>query len=487
MCRSTEARELLPAWIHLRRPATDAGAQSLAESERPRLLNPNRVLVTHRTVIRLALPMTLAHMSTPLLGFADATVIGRLGQANLLGAIAAAAVIFDFVFWAFGFLRLGTAGLTAQAVGAGDAQEERATIVRALGLALVLSAALILLQRPIGAIAFTAMDASPEVTAAARAYYDIRIWSAPFALVNYVVLGAAIGHGRTDLGLGLQILINLANIAFNVTLVTVFGLGVRGSALGTLAAEALGSAAGIVLLLRLHGPALRRVPWHLVADRRQLARTVGINRDIMIRSAALIFGFAFFTSQSARGGDTVLAANAVLMNLFMIAAFFLDGFATAAEQMCGQSLGARDFAGLRRAVWLTSLWCLAFSAGASALAFAGGGAFIDTVSTNEAVRQMARAYLPFAALTPIVGALAFEFDGVFTGATWTRDMRNLMLAALAVYLALFVALRPLGNTGLWLALLGFLAVRGGLQLWRYQSLAAGLEGGPRAPIPRVAG
>ena len=435
-----------------------------------------RAVVSHAAVVRLALPMTLAHMSTPLLGFADAAVIGRLGQPALLGAIAAAAVIFDFVFWALGFLRLGTAGMTAQAVGAGDRDEERLTLLRALVLALALAALVVALQKPIAAIAFAALDATPAVTEAARAYYDIRIWSAPFALTNYAVLGAVIGRGRTDLGLALQVLINLTNIALNVGLVTLFGLGVRGSAFGTLTAEALGTVAGLAVLWHLHG----RFPVDLgrLLDRAALGRMMGVNRDIMIRSASLIFAFAFFTAQGARGGDVVLAANAVLMNLFLISAFFLDGFATAAEQMCGQSVGAGDAAGFRRAVALTSLWCVAFSAAVSLLAFLGGGAFIDLVSTSPAVRAAARADLVFAALTPICGAMAFEFDGVFIGATWTRDMRNLMVAALAIYLALFFLLRPFGNAGLWMALLGFLVARGALQGWRYRALAG-------ATFPRV--
>ncbi len=433
------------------------------------MIEVRRVAVTHATVIRLALPMTLAHMSTPLLGFADAAVIGRLGQPALLGAIAAAAVIFDFVFWALGFLRLGTAGMTAQAVGAGDLSEERATLMRALLLALILAGLVLALQKPIAAIAFAALDASPEVTAAARAYYDIRIWSAPFALINYVVLGAVIGRGRTDLGLLLQVLINLTNVALNVTLVAGFGYGVRGSASGTLAAEAFGAVAGLFVLARLVG---RFTPdWDRIRNAAALRRMMGVNADIMIRSASLIFAFAFFTAQGARGGDVVLAANAVLMNLFLIAAFFLDGFATAAEQMCGQSIGAGDGVGFHRAVGITSLWCVVFSGVVSLLAFAGGGAFIDVVTTSSGVREAARAFLPFAALTPLCGAMAFEFDGVFIGATWTRDMRNLMLAALAIYLALFFALKPFGNAGLWTALLGFLVARGLLQGWRFRFLA----------------
>ena len=438
----------------------------------------NRIAVNHAAVIRLALPMTLANMSTPLLGFADAAVIGRLGDPALLGAIAAAAVVFDFIFWGFGFLRLGTAGLTAQAVGAGDLAAERATLLRALLLALALGGLVVLLQTPIAAAAFAALDAAVAVTAAARSYYDIRVWAAPFTLVNYVVLGAVIGRGRTDIGLVLQVAINLSNVALNVSLVAGFGLGVRGSAFGTLVAEGVGAAVGLAVLARLHGRF--RIDWAGLRDRAALVRMLGVNRDIMIRSAALIFAFAFFTAQGARGGDVVLAANAVLMNLFLISAYFLDGFATAAEQMCGQCVGARDGAAFRRAVSLTSQWCVMFSGAVTLLAYAGGGAFIDAVSTSPAVREAARAFLPFAALTPLCGAMAFEFDGVFVGATWTRDMRDLMLAALALYLGLFVALRPWGNAGLWTALLGFLAARGALQGWRYRALAG-------ATFPRPAG
>ncbi len=338
-------------------------------------------------------------------------------------------------------------------------------------MALALGLLVLALQRPIAWVAFTAMDATPDVTAAARAYFDIRIWSAPLTLVNYVVLGAVIGRGRADVGLVLQVFINLLNILLNVGLVMGLDWGVRGSAWGTLGAELMGGVAGLLVLGRLI--TLRRPPpWRLLLDPARLRRMAGMNRDIMIRSAALIFAFAFFTAQGARGGDAILAANAVLMNLFLINAYFLDGFATAAEQMCGQSVGARDAFGFRRAVRLTSLWCAAFSLLASSLAFVGGGTFIDVVTTNPEVRHLAREFLPFAALTPVVGAMAFEFDGVFIGATWTRDMRNLMLAALCLYFVLFLILRPLGNAGLWMAILGFLAARGALQGWRYRALVS---------------
>jgi MATE family multidrug resistance protein len=428
-----------------------------------------RVAVSHRTVVRIALPMTLAHITTPLLGFADAAVIGRLGEAHLLGAINAGAVMFDFIFWGFGFFRMATAGLTAQALGAGDREEMRAVLMRSLLLAGGIGLAIIVLQRLIALVTFGALGASPEVTQAARIYYDIRIWSAPFAFATYAILGALIGRGRTDIGLLLQIAINVGNIALNIFLVYGLGLGIFGSGLGTLIAEVGGTAAGLAIIFWLDAR-FYDVSRALLFAREKLRRLTAINIDIMIRTVALLFSFAYFTSFGARGGDIVLAANAILMNLFMITAFFLDGFATAAEQMCGQSLGARDEAGFRGIVRLTSFWAVGFSLAVGLAAFAGGGRFIDFVSTNEAVRSYARAFLPYAAIAPLLGALAFEFDGVYIGATWTREMRNLMLLALVLYLAASLALRPLGNAGLWVALLLFLAARSVGQMWLYPRL-----------------
>ena len=238
--------------------------------------------------------MTLAHMTTPLLGVADAAVIGRLGQAHLLGAIAAAAVIFDFLFWSFGFLRMGTAGLTAQALGAGDKAEQRATLQRALIVGVLIGAAMICLQVPIAWIGFGALAASPEVTDAGRLYFDIRIWSAPFALANYAFMGAIVGRGRTDIALALQVMINLGNIALNVAFVYGLSLGVRGSAAGTLAAEVLGALAGLFVVWRMYGD-LFSVARRQIFDREKIARMFAINRDIFIRTAALLFAFAFFT------------------------------------------------------------------------------------------------------------------------------------------------------------------------------------------------
>jgi multidrug resistance protein, MATE family len=418
-----------------------------------------RIEATNRRVVVLAVPMMLSHVTEPLLGLVNAVVIGRLGDAALLGAVALGAVIFDFLFWGFGALRLGTAGLTAQAYGAGDDVEVEVALARALTVGTICGVALVALQVPVMAVTFALVGASDAVTEATRTYLAIRIWSAPFALANFAILGSVIGRARTDLGLLLQVVINIVNMVVAIVLVLVFGLGVAGAALAAVAAEIVGVVLGLVVLARLGAR-----PWTAsriqVFDRAAMRRTLAVNTDIMIRTIAISFAFAFFTSQGARAGDTTLAANAVLYNMFMIGAFFLDGFATAAEQLCGQALGGRDEGGFRRVVRLALGWSIVVGAAVSAGFLAGGELFIDLVSTNEGVRAEARAFLIFAALTPLAGAAAFAYDGIYSGATWTAAMRNLMLIAVALFLVLVWLMAPQGNTGLWVAMLIFLAARG---------------------------
>ncbi|EIM28740.1 MATE family efflux transporter [Microvirga lotononidis] len=432
--------------------------------------NPRRLDISHRRILLLALPMTLSHVTTPLLGLVDATVIGRLGEAHLLGAVALGAVIFDFVFWSFGSLRMATAGLTAQATGAGNRHEVDLTLARAFLVAGVTGVLLILLQWPIATLAFSMAGASPAVTEALSTYFFIRIWAAPFTLANYVILGSTLGRGRTDLGLLLQVAINVANIVFTMALVLGFGLGIAGAAIGTALAEVVGVGLGIVVLRRLGSNPLA-VTRHEVLNRTAMVQTLAMNRDIMIRNVALILAFSIFSALGARSGDVTLAANAVLYNMFLIGGYFLDGFATAAETLCGQCIGARDERGFRRAIRLSLGWCIGFGFAVSSLFLIGGGVFIDFVSTNPDVRAYAREYLVFAALTPFFGAAAFAFDGIYTGATWTRSMRDLMVIALIAYGAILLVAHDLGNTALWIALLTFLSARGLGQFILYPRLA----------------
>src|SRR4029077_14278320 len=314
--------------------------------------------VTHRRVLAIAVPMTFANATTPLLGVVATAAIGRLGLTHLLGAVSMASVVFDCLFWLFGFLRMGTVALTAQALGARDVAEERATLIRALLTAAVIGVALILLQWPIAHFVFRLLGASAEVTRAAELYFYVRIWSAPFVFANLVLLGWLIGLARASMALALQVLVNLVNLIATVILVLHFGLGVTGASFAAVFAEAIGTLVGLAVAARLVG--IRLPPFATLFDRDRLTRLFLVNRDIFIRTAALIVAWGFFTAQGARSGDVVLAANSVLHNLMLIGAFFLDGFASAAPQLCGGSVGARDQASFRRSVSLTMSWGFGF-------------------------------------------------------------------------------------------------------------------------------
>ena len=428
--------------------------------------------ISHRRVLTLALPMTLANVTTPLLGFVGAAVIGRLGDAALLGAISLGAVIFDAIFWSFGSLRMATAGLTAQAVGAGDRAEIDRSLARALAAGALAGFAIALLQWPIGQAAFAVSGASPAVVAALSSYFHIRILSAPFVLANYALLGSILGRGRTDLGLVLQVAINVINIALTLALVLVADFGIAGAALSALGGEASGLVLGLLVVTRL-GSHPFRVPLADIRDAAALRRTLSVNVDVIMRTLAIIAAIVVFSALGARQGDVILAANAVLWNLFMIGGFFLDGFATAAETLCGQAVGARDEARFRAAASLSLRWCLGFGLAVSSLALAGGPAFIDFVTTNGTVRDAARAFLPLAALAPVAAAAPFAYDGIYIGATWTRAMRNLMLIALAAFGLAIAATQSvgLGNPGLWISFVVFLAARGVGQALAYPNLA----------------
>jgi len=424
--------------------------------------------VTTAQVFAIAGPAMVANLTTPLIGIVSTTAIGRLGDATLLGGVAMASVLFDCMFWLFAFLRMSTVAFTAQSVGAGEASELRAILVRGFIVAALIGTGLIVLQIPLASVLLDAMGGSEGVTRAAKTYFTIRIWSAPLALGNYVVLGWLIGQARARLALGTQIAINLINMAATMLLVLVFDFGIAGAAIAALIAEAAGLLLGVAIARRLQGElAVSRAT---LFDRAKLMRMLAVNRDIMIRTASLIAAFLFFTAQGARAGDMTLAANAVLNNFLLISAFFLDGLANAAEQLCGRAYGARNKSAFAGAVRLVLIWGFAFAVAVAAAFALFGTSFIDIMSANAEVRRIARDYLPFVVVAPLLGVFAFAYDGVYIGATWARDMRNLMVLSLAVFLTAWFALRSFGNAGLWGALLAHYAARGGLEALRYPVL-----------------
>ena len=423
----------------------------------------------HRDVLAIALPMIFSNVTTPLIGAVDTAVIGQLGSAPLIGAVAVGATIFTFFYWAFGFLRMGTTGLTAQASGAARPREVLATLYRALIVAGAAGLAIVVLQGAIAAAAFTLMGASAEVGTAARTYFDIRIWSAPAALANYALVGWFIGLGRAGMAFRLQLLLNLTNIGLDALFVLGFGWGIAGVAAGTLIAETSAALVGIAVAMRAaEGVKLRA--WR-VFNAGKLKRMISVNGDIMIRTLSLLFAFSFFTAQGARSGDLILAANAVLMHFLSVSAYFLDGVAYATEALTGKAVGARDPKRFSDAVRLSSVWAAALSLATGAAFWLAGGVIIDVMTVNAAVREVARDYLFWAALAPLVGVACFQLDGIFIGATRTRDMRNMMLISLAVYLGAWALLTPaFGNHGLWAALMVLFVVRALTLAWRFPAL-----------------
>ena len=411
-------------------------------------------------VWRLAGPIILANISTPLLGAVDTAVMGHLPDAAYIGGVAIGAMIFDFLFWGFGFLQMSTSGFTAQAQGSGDDVEVRATLIRAITLAVALGVLLVLLQIPIAYFAFALLDASPQVEGLARAYYAIRIWSGPFALANYVALGWLLGRQRPGLVLVLQLVLNGTNIVLDLLFVIGFGWGIEGVALATLIAQAGGLALALVFMraaFLVRDPALT---WSRLADRERLTALFHVNLNILIRTLCLIFAFAYFTARGAEMGDVILAANAVLMQFQLVSAYAMDGFAHAVEVLAGNALGRRSRTDFRQAVQVSTLWALGAAVLAALVFWVMGAQIIAQFSDIADVRRTAQTFLPWMILSPLVSVWSFQLDGIFIGTTRSAEMRNAMIASLAIYLAACSLPVPaLGNHGLWLSLMVLMVAR----------------------------
>ena len=416
--------------------------------------------VTNKVVLAIAAPMTIAYLTTPLLGLVDTAVVGQLNDVAMLGGLAAGAVIFDLVFTSFNFLRAGTTGLIAQAYGARNSADEQQIFWRASGLGL-LCGLVLAVAAPVIALAGTwFMGASDAVNAAMRTYIRIRLLAAPLSLLNYVILGYLLGKGEARIALGLQVLINVLNICLSVWWGLYLNLGVGGVAWAAVAAETAAATLGIAIVLS----GFRRImPVSLsdLFDRRAVKRLMVFNRDILIRTFVLMGAFALFARQGARLGTVEIAANAILMHFLIIAGFFLDGFAAAVEQLAGRAVGARYRPAFDKAVKLTTVWGGVLAALFVAVALVWGTELINLITTSKEVRDEAIKYLPLAAATGLTGVLAFQMDGIYLGATWSSTLRNMMLLSFAVYIAaLFVLGHYLANYGLWLALHIFLILRG---------------------------
>ena len=433
--------------------------------------------VTNRRVLGIAVPIVLSNATVPLLGAVDTGVIGQMGAAAPIGAVAVGAVVLSSVYWIFGFLRMGTTGLTSQARGAGDEGEVAALLSRALIAGAAGGLLLILLQLPLFRLAFLVSPASGEVEALAQGYMAMRIWSAPAAIALFGINGWLIALERTRAVLAIQLWMNGLNIALDLWFVLGLGWGVGGVAFATFLAEWSGLAMALWLARdALVLPAAR--DRSRVFDAGRLRHMAAVNGDIMLRSVMLLATFTSFTLLGAGFGDLTLAANQILMQFVSITAYALDGFAFAAEAIVGQALGSRDRAGFRRGAALASSW----GAGAGlamALVFAsGGGAVIDLMTTADPVREEARRFLPWMVAAPALGVAAWMLDGIFIGATRTRDMRNMAAVSLAVYLLALAVLLPFfANHGLWAALSLSYVARGVTLALKYPGLERSVGSG----------
>ncbi len=409
--------------------------------------------VSHRRVLNIALPIVLANITVPLLGIVDTGVVGQLGAAAPIGAVGIGATILSTFYWAFGFLRMGTVGMTGQARGAGDSDEVAALLTRALLIGIGGGVLLILLQWPIIALSFRVAPASPEVETLAAGYVAIRIWSAPAAIALYGITGWLIAQERTRAVLILQIWMNGLNILLDLWFVLGLGWGVNGVAIATFLAEWSGLALGLWLCRPVFGePGWRN--WPRIFDRARWRYILTLNSDILVRSLLLEAIFVSFLFLGARYGDVTLAANQVLKQFVIVLAFALDGFAFAAEALIGQAVGAKDRAMLRRSAILSSGWALAVSVLMAAVIAVFGMELVETMTKSVEVQNTARIYLIYVALAAIPGCIAFMLDGIFIGATRSRDMRNMMAVSFLVYLLSLAVFLPIfGNHGLWISLL----------------------------------
>ncbi|MBN3787374.1 MATE family efflux transporter [Burkholderia sp. Ac-20353] len=422
---------------------------------------------SHRRVLALAFPIVLANLTQPILGAVDTAVAGHLDGAQYLGGVALGGLFFNFVFWGFGFLRMGTTGLVAQAHGARDDDGIRLSVLRALVVAFALGAAVLALQTPLLSFTLAALGGSDAVRATALAYGHARIWAAPFALANYVVLGYLLGAQRVRLALIVQVFINAINIGAVLLFVYGFGWGIAGIGAATACADACGFALGAWLLWELRPRGLPPLAARMLVDRAALRRLIALNRDIFLRTLCLLSVFGWFAHLGAKQGDATLAANALLLNFQTFMAYGLDGFAHAAEALVGAAAGARERSAFRQAVRITLFWAVLGALAFAVVYWAAGGWIVGRLTDQAAVREVAVRYLPWAAISPVVSVWGFLLDGVFIGATQTRSLMHAMAASLAVFVAATYALvGTLGNHGLWLALLLFMAARG-VTLARY--------------------
>ncbi len=439
-------------------------------------LEPNQdTVLTHRTVLALAVPMIISNISVPIVGAVDTAVVGHLPGVHNIGAVALGALIFSFLYWGFGFLKMGITGYIAQAYGAGDDQSISLTMLRFMLFALAIGLIVVLFGRPLVDLALSLIDSSNAVESLAKEYSLIRIWSAPATLCIYVFTGIFVGLHNTRLALYLQLVLNLVNIALDLLFVPVFQWGVQGVAWATLIAEYSAAIFGFILLRKRLLLACQQIDRQQLIEITSLISMMKTNSNIFIRTICLVFSFAFFTAQSAKLGEVYLAVNTILMHLSTIMAYALDGFSHSIEALGGGAYGAKNRSRFIRAVKLTAFW-ISISALAASIVYALlGDSVLHLFSNSTEVISTASDYLLWMIIFPVVACASYHLDGLFIGTGFAKEMRNGMLVSTTSYVLLTLYLiTVLQNHGLYLALFGFMIMRALTLLFYYPKILKSL-------------
>lgn len=427
----------------------------------------------NRKILQLAIPSIVSNITVPLLGLVDVAIVGHLGSASYIGAIAVGGMLFNMIYWIFGFLRMGTSGMTAQVYGKRDLTEVVRTLLRAVGVGLLISLGLWILQSPILRGAFVLIDATEEVKRWASLYFNICIWGAPAVLGLYGFAGWFIGMQNSRFPMFIAITQNIVNIAASLCFVFVLGMKVEGVALGTLIAQYAGLFMAFALWLKYYGRLKAYIDWDGLWDGEAMRRFFSVNSDIFFRTLCLVAVTTFFTSTGARQGDVILAVNTLLMQLFTLFSYIMDGFAYAGEALAGRFIGAKNDVGLRRCIRLLFLWGIGLSLSFTILYAFLGRDFLGLLTNDTSVIKASGDYFYWVLAIPLCGFSAFLWDGIFIGATATRQMLCSMLVASATFFIIYYLFyRSMGNHALWMAFLGYLSLRGGMQwiLWRYRKI-----------------
>ncbi len=420
--------------------------------------------MTHRTILRLAIPSIIANITAPLMAMVDTAIVGHIGSAIYIAAIAVGGSLFNLLYWGFAFLRMGTSGMTAQAYGAGDARERRVILQRSLFVAVGIGVVMIMLQRPLIHLIMRFMEVEGETAMLVETYCGICIYGAPAMLSTYAISGWFIGSQDTRRPMWISIAVNVVNIVVSLVLVYLFDMSLKGVATGTLVAQWAGVILGVMFLWR-DGVKILGEEIRSVLDLKEMKRFFSVNTDIFLRTMCLIAVTLWFTRAGSLQGDVMLSVNAILMQFFIVFSYFIDGFAYAGEALAGRFTGARDEGNLRKSIGMLFRWGWGIAAVFTAAYFFFGDIFLSCLSDNEAVRAASEPYIVWIALVPFAGVSAFIWDGIYIGMTRTRAMLLSMCLAMVVFFVVYFVLFPIyGNGALWFAFIIYLCVRG-IVLW----------------------